>query len=749
MGVFRVRFSAGPQEIPLKLQKLHNCVIIPRLKLFRYTFMIRSQILITNGLSEEISKLAKKQNVSKSEVVRTLLGQALNVVSKEKASSHIELDFIYPLEKYTGKNPRITGFKELYTVGANITDVFVINHSAFLFFKQNDELPHELKHQLLKIGRNLKEASLTKKLVLRRAYFVPGLDNPPGPRFLGINPENLSESLEQLYKFAIDNNYDIKEDYEIAAFIYPFADPEPLSVPIKSNKLLPYGGYAYPLNKTASRVEILSVWGNNEGVQSFDAVDRYVIDGENKIILEKNVPQKNLMLATTKTKQSTKLQVPVDKQFEQVLNDQEILETAQIVFELNKKFGSRRIEFSFDGSSKLEYNESAPYQVKRDNKITINKRGKVIKISSEKDLSKIKLNKKFSEEKIIYINKSIVENRSYDVLNTIAGLSTKFTVLYPGLSATAHAMRVLTDFGHTAIVVGNRVFKENDDLHIKTDDKGGVTVTKLDEDITSKYILNLYDAKLFNIDQVGGKAYNLSLLKTRGFNVPHGIVLTTDFFDRVLKDSNISLTDVFKKTAQIKISDQLWSKIISSGLIDKNKKYSVRSSATVEDQKDHSFAGQFDTFLNIDFHNLKPKVEKVMNSVSNESVIKYFNILNKSFNLKMAVVIQEMVDAEISGVVFGKDIQTMNQNNIIIDVANGLAEGVVDGTAQSTKVIYSRIDDEIIKMPNLEIVKITKAEINALIEMTVSIERFMNGPQDIEWSIDKSGVMWILQSRDI
>jgi pyruvate,water dikinase len=310
-------------------------------------------------------------------------------------------------------------------------------------------------------------------------------------------------------------------------------------------------------------------------------------------------------------------------------------------------------------------------------------------------------------------------------------------------------MRVLADFGHTAIVVGNRVFEQNDIVHISTDERGNISILKENESIHAKYIRNLYDAKLYNLDEVGGKAMNLSLLKTKGYNVPHGVVLTTGFFDKVLESSQINLSDFLMNKGKVNITSALWDEILSSGLLDKSKKYSVRSSATVEDQAEHSFAGQFNTNLNVDFKDLKKNVINVIESAANESVVGYFKALNKEPNLKMAVVIQEMVKSDIAGVTFGKDIQTMNSDNIIIDMAKGLGEGVVDGTAASARAIYSRIDGEIVKYPDANIVGVSKPVLNALVEMALSVERLMGSIQDIEWAIDELGTIWVLQSRNV
>ena len=699
--------------------------------------MQRSQIMLTQQLNEEIHKMSKRQNVSQSEVVRKLLAQALGMEGQTiSLGAEVKESLIYDLATFRFDNQRINGFKEIYSVGGKTTEIKIVGDEVFRNYSKNGKLPEGFEYQLELVAAKLQDYSNNRTIVVRRAYVVPGLDNPPGPRFLGLKVDEVVGALKKIYEFAIENEYHVKDGSQIAVFLHPFVDPKPLSIPLVTGVELPYGGYGAPLNKEASRVEVFAVWGNNEGVQSFDAIDRYVVDSERKIILAKDVPQKNLMLCTTDRVQSDKIEVPTDKQFEQVLSDVEILEVARVVNEMTHRYGLRRVEFSYDGNGKIVFNEAAKYEIFENKMANMDKKGKIVAVASEKDIEKLrKLTDKEVDSTIVYIEKVVIEERAYDLLNNIAGLSNKFTVLYPGLSATAHAMRVLNDFGHTAIVVGNRVFKEGEDIIVKMVD-GQVYVEQLSGSSVKNYLVNLYDAKLFGIEVVGGKAANLSLLKSKGFNVPHGWVVTTNFFD--------------KASGSSEEFDKMWDLISESIILNPKMKYAVRSSATVEDQLEHSFAGQFSTFLNVEGREVREKVLAVINSAKSNQVVTYLNALGNSDPIRMAVVIQEMVDVSRSGVVFGKDIQTGDEDRIVIDVARGLGEGVVDGVAKTQRIIYSRNKNKILNKNDGEIREVLdKVEINALIEMAYSVERLMGRTQDIEWAIDRSNHVWLVQSRDL
>lgn len=726
----------------------------------------RTQVLLTKDLNKQIKKISTKQGVSQSEVVRKLLTQSLNKSKHSARTSAIETSnkYLYSSDEFHKDNPRTNGFRELYSVGGKTIEIQIAGHETFEYYLKHKKFSTAFEMKVLKEVYIMQKLSETGKLVVRRAYVVPGLDNPPGPRFIGLQPEDVLAAIKQLYDFAIEHEYHTSKGSQICIFFYPFVDPKPLDIPVKQSAILPYGGYAVPLNQKASRVEVLAVWGNNEGVQSFDNIDRYTVDTTKMVILEKNIPQKLEMFATT-TQDQDRITVPVNKQFQQVLNDLEILETGRIVKELSQRYGLRRVEFSFDGKENLIYNETAPYKIEDQTFGEFQMRGSVTIVRKEQDISRLQdISDSKVKNTILLIDKKIIEERSYDLLNQLAGLSKKFTVLYPGLSATAHAMRLLSDFGHRAIVVGNRQFSDGEELFIQVEKDRQIQIQKTSDPEWSKLAVNLHDTKLFGQKLVGGKAHNLSLMKSKGFRVPHGFVLTTKFFDSVLeKVLNKQELDLLSKTNTVdpKMVRKLrntnfledtpsWEQIVKRLKIDPNKKYAVRSSATVEDQIDHSFAGQFKTFLNVEFNDLQKNVSEVIRSTFDKQVLKYFSALGKPPQLKMAVVIQEMVDAEKAGVIFGKDIQTENEDHIIIDVAQGLGNGVVDGTVKTQRFIYSRSKNTLLnKSMDKKKKFISKFEIDALLEMTRSLEHQMGRTQDIEWAIDNAGCIWLVQTRPI
>ncbi len=483
--------------------------------------------------------------------------------------------------EYPLPNPRIDGWKKLYEVKARAVDIFIFPLEIFDYYKKNTKLPNDFVAEVKKVAEKIIADSPSHAALVRRAFVVPGLENPPGPRFLGLTtPDMVVQAIFDLFKFAVDQKYCDVDGSQISGWIEPPStildldkfDKTPETVAI------PYGGYAVAVDGT---VEIYSVFGINEGVQSLVA-DRYLVEFRRSkaFVLKKEVPQKNLMLCTTRTEGKKTLQVPVDLQFDQVLSDSEILEVARVVYELSQKYGPQRVEFSTDEKG-ICFNEVADFWVKEEKNggQNLNVRGTVKVIASLGDFqSLIALPKEdlSSGRVIVKISEEIISGRDYDVLGAIAAWRDRFYVLYPGVAATQHAMRILTDKGHKAFLIGNQRFDDGDETQIVVTG-GKVRVTNL-TNIQSQYVASLWDAALLGVEMCGGKAERL----------------------------------------------------------------------------------------------------------------------------KMAVVVQEMVDASCAGVIFGAKAQTGNLDVVEIEVNSGLGEGIVSGEAQ-----------------------------------------------EIEWAIDKAGQIWVLQSRDL
>ena len=445
------------------------------------------------------------------------------------------------------------------------------------------------------------------------------------------------------------------------------------------------------------------------------------------------------MLCTTNTKGVQLINVPVDLQFDQVLSDAEIVEIARVTHELSLKYGPQRVEYSTI-STGICFNEVANYYREEkkstgDLKVT----GKVLLINGIEDLNKlleIPGEKLESGEIVVLVGDRVVIERDYDVLGSLTTWKNHMFVLYPGVASTQHAVRVLADKGHKAFLIGNQKYSDGDEVQISSGG-GKVRVTNLTR-TESQETMSLWDALIFGNEMCGGKAYRLSQLKTSGFQVPHGAVCTTVVFDKIINmksDSEI-----------ISYLDTLLPEYRNSKDL-----FAVRSSATIEDGKTHSMAGMFDSYLDVCANDLSQNILKVIRSINNPTVTSYLSHHPElsALELKMAVVIQQMIPAKAAGVIFGAKTQTHDTNMVEIEVNNGLGEAIVSGS--STEVEYYRFSRYERKMVERKGPKyITEPEARALFMLSERLrEMFSDIPQDIEWAIDKSGQIWVLQSRDM
>ena len=220
----------------------------------------------------------------------------------------------------------------------------------------------------------------------------------------------------------------------------------------------------------------------------------------------------------------------------------------------------------------------------------------------------------------------------------------------------------------------------------------------------------------------GGKAANLGFLMQNGFNVPEGFCISTKI-DRI--DNKIK-REIVKKFKKFK------------------SKVAVRSSATLEDSKKSSFAGQFDTFLNVDDkEQLIAAITKCKISIESKRA-KYYISGKKLSNVEMAVIVQTMINADYAGVIFTVD--PIKKKHILIEIVKGLGDKLVSGEVTPSSYF---IDKTNMKIKNeFNSFNINKNIIQKLVKTALKIESIYKTPQDIEFCV-KNGKIFILQSRPI
>jgi pyruvate,water dikinase len=173
-------------------------------------------------------------------------------------------------------------------------------------------------------------------------------------------------------------------------------------------------------------------------------------------------------------------------------------------------------------------------------------------------------------------------------------------------------------------------------------------------------------------------------------------------------------------------------------------RFAVRSSALNEDLPGVSFAGQMDSYLDVPGSEVKTKVKSVFASLFNSRAIYYREMKGFSHDAGTAVIIQEMIPAEFAGVLFTRD--PINKTHIIIEIAAGLGEKVVSGTASPNSYMVNRDNLHIEKLD--EPTPFNRQMVKQIARIGLEIERQFIRPQDMEFAVINETV-FILQARPI
>ncbi|MFA6992239.1 MAG: PEP/pyruvate-binding domain-containing protein [Candidatus Gracilibacteria bacterium] len=207
---------------------------------------------------------------------------------------------------------------------------------------------------------------------------------------------------------------------------------------------------------------------------------------------------------------------------------------------------------------------------------------------------------------------------------------------------------------------------------------------------------------------IGAKTLKLSDLISLGLNVPRFKAINS----LKLKENISNFESIAKK-----IHGEL-----------NCKKYAVRSSALIEDSKKESFAGQFKTKIDVDSQNLSSAIKEVTEHAQ--------RFLGGSIE-KFSIIIQEYIEADISGVTFTRN--PTGGREMVIEYHKGRGEELVSGNIKPKKVeLYWTDASQKKDLPTF----------NEAIENFKKIENFYKFPQDIEWCI-KDNKWYFLQTRPI
>src|SRR3989442_4495690 len=286
---------------------------------------------------------------------------------------------------------------------------------------------------------------------------------------------------------------------------------------------------------------------------------------------------------------------------------------------------------------------------------------------------------------------------------------------------------------------------------------------------------------------VGGKAANLGEMVRAGLPVPPGFCVTTTAYALVAGGAN--LEPILAELATTRADDtarlaelaavaraSLLSAPIPTTVAEAiTKAYralgdgefipvAVRSSATAEDLPYASFAGQQDTYLNVvGVEAVLDAVRRCWASLWTDRAVSYrANNGIDHRSVRLAVVVQRMVDASVAGVLFTANPLTGRRRQAVIDASPGLGEAVVSGIVNPDHFVVNTTTGEIVerRLGDKQVIIqstpgggtksheratqsqeacLSDIQVRALAELGSQVEEHYNAPQDIEWAIDAPG----------
>jgi pyruvate,water dikinase len=297
------------------------------------------------------------------------------------------------------------------------------------------------------------------------------------------------------------------------------------------------------------------------------------------------------------------------------------------------------------------------------------------------------------------------------------------------------------------------------------------------------------------VHRVGGKAFSLGILASRGIRVPRTLCITTEAYDLYARSTGL-LERISLELSRKDFTDMRWEELWDASLrirgmflntamprtllkklmqpIEEffgDTRVAVRSSAPGEDSSEASFAGLHESYLNVTgIYAILDHIRLVWASLWSDAALLYRRELGLDVHhSSMAVTLQELVDSERSGVFFGRN--PADPSQAVIEAVYGLNQGLVDGAVEPDRWIIHRSDGSIIghdaavregRMvpgpagvvraplpPELSSVPpLDEGEVLRVVEVGMRVEEFYGSPQDMEWTMSGPD-LYVLQARPV
>jgi phosphoenolpyruvate synthase/pyruvate phosphate dikinase len=307
--------------------------------------------------------------------------------------------------------------------------------------------------------------------------------------------------------------------------------------------------------------------------------------------------------------------------------------------------------------------------------------------------------------------------------------------------------------------------------------------------------IGIEDLSRADKSKVGEKAFTLGVLHAEGFAVPRAVCVSTDAYDRFVQETGLR-NRIFMELSRKPLHSMRWEEMWDCSLrirnmfliaqipgylsdelgsvlkrLHLNAGVAVRSTAPGEDSSSASFAGIHESYVNITgTQEVIDHIKLVWASLWSDRALLYRRELNLNYaESAMAVLIQEMICGEASGIAFGKS--PTNQSHCVIEAVYGLNQGLVDGTIEPDRWILDRKTGKVVSFTPAQREKALRPDVSGvrtenlssdqaaqppLLDEQVSevysfsmrLEGLLASPQDSEWTVQDKEIV-LLQSRPI
>ena len=234
----------------------------------------------------------------------------------------------------------------------------------------------------------------------------------------------------------------------------------------------------------------------------------------------------------------------------------------------------------------------------------------------------------------------------------------------------------------------------------------------------------------FQAERAGSKAATLHELAAAGFAVPPGFVVEPEFDLAAVDDETLGG----------------WVEAIGGFPV------AVRSSSAAEDLHEASFAGLYETYLDVyDVDTLRRRITDCRASSGNERVLAYLTHRGVDpLHASVTVLVQRLIEACVAGVGFSIDPITGIDEHALVECCTGLGERLVSGRVAPSRAVIRLADGTVVEHAVGEDgVTLSAEQAAELADLLLRAQAARHRPQDVEWAIDSNGKLWLLQSRAI